>query len=147
MNVGVYPRLFLLFAAGAVSCTAQSREQSSHVQAASAPRGDTSGASASLAEAERRRAALTPVTVEGQPLAANIQRVVEALDFLGAPLPAESAHDLLSRRSGPRRDRLQELLDPAGAARGAHQSGGAGESGARTGAGRAAAGRIHRRCS
>ena len=111
MNVGAYPpSLFLLFAAGALSCTAQSREQSPHVQAASAPRGDTSGASASLAEAERR--ALTPVTVEGQPLAANVLRLIEALDYLGAPLPGELRSDLT--RAGRARDatRLQELLDP-----------------------------------
>ena len=29
---------------------------------------------------------LAPVTVEAQPLAANIQRLVEALEYLGAPL-------------------------------------------------------------
>ena len=112
MNVGAYPPLFLLFAAGALSCTAQSREQSPHVQAASAPRGDTSGASASLAEAERRRAALTPVTVEGQPLAANILRVVEALDYLGAPLPGELRSDLTTAGRARNATRLQELLDP-----------------------------------
>ena len=79
MNVGPYPPLFLLFAAGALSCTAQSREQSPHVQAA-----------------------LAPVTVEAQPLAANIQRLVEALEYLGAPLPAELRRDLT--RAGQARD-------------------------------------------
>ena len=45
--------------------------------------------------AEAREAAAAPaagvpaVPVEGQPLAANIQRVVEALNYLGAPLPAD----------------------------------------------------------
>ena len=89
MNVGAYPPLFLLFAAGALSCTAQSREQSPHVQAA-----------------------LTPVTVEGQPLAANILRVVEALDYLGAPLPVELRSDLTRAGQARNATRLQELLDP-----------------------------------
>ena len=30
---------------------------------------------------------LDPVDVEGQPLAANVERVVRALESLGAPLP------------------------------------------------------------
>src|SRR5262249_53878379 len=32
---------------------------------------------------------LEPVAVEGQPLANNVQRLLQALDFLGAPLPAK----------------------------------------------------------
>src|SRR5262245_54123734 len=31
------------------------------------------------------------ISVEGQPLAANVERVVRALESLGAPLPAETA--------------------------------------------------------
>ena len=100
MKVGACPILILVLAAGALSCTAQSREQAPSTQAASAPRGEAGGA-----------AALSPVTVEGQPLAANIQRVVEALDSLGAPLPADLRTDLT--KAGRARDatRLQELLD------------------------------------
>lgn len=100
MKVGACPTLILVLAAGALSCTAQSREQAPYTQAASAPRGEAGGA-----------AALAPVTVEGQPLAANIQRVVEALDSLGAPLPADLRTDLT--KAGRARDatRLQELLD------------------------------------
>jgi EF hand len=51
------------------------------------------------------------VRVEAQPLAANIQRVVEALDSLGAPLPADLRAGLT--RAGQARDatKLQELLD------------------------------------
>ena len=100
MKVGACPTLILVLAAGALSCTAQSREQAPYTQAASAPRGEAGGA-----------AALAPVTVEGQPLAANIQRVVEALDSLGAPLPADLRTDLT--KAGRARDatKLQELLD------------------------------------
>jgi hypothetical protein len=53
----------------------------------------------------------TAVPVEGQPLAANIERLVQALDFLGAPIEARIAADL--RAAGERRDApaLQSLLD------------------------------------
>ena len=52
------------------------------------------------------------IPVEGQPLAANVQRVVEALEFLGAPLPADARKALA--QAGQARDgaRLQQLLDP-----------------------------------
>jgi hypothetical protein len=52
-----------------------------------------------------------PVAVEGQPLAANIRRVVVALDSLGAPLPADLRAGLA--KAGEARDaaRLQALLD------------------------------------
>lgn len=52
------------------------------------------------------------VDVEGQPLAANITRVVESLAFLGAPLPMDLAAKL--DQAGQARDaaRLQKLLDP-----------------------------------
>lgn len=85
----VCPALFLGVVVGALSCTAQSREQPAPVQAA----------------------ALAPVAVEAQPLGANIQRLIEALNYLGAPLPAELRADLT--RAGQTRDanRLQELLD------------------------------------
>lgn len=56
---------------------------------------------------------LPPVlSVEGQPLAANIERLEQALDFLGTPLP-ERLRTALAE-AGRQRDaaRLQELLDP-----------------------------------
>jgi hypothetical protein len=54
---------------------------------------------------------LPTVPVEGQPLAANVQRLAEALAFLGAPLPAETRRELTT--AGQARDarKLQELLD------------------------------------
>src|SRR5262249_49462457 len=33
---------------------------------------------------------LSPVAVEGQPLAANVKRLLQALDYLGAPLPTDT---------------------------------------------------------
>src|SRR6185437_7880933 len=50
--------------------------------------------------------------VEGQPLAANVTRVVESLEFLGAPLPKELIAQL--DQAGRARDagQLQKLLDP-----------------------------------
>lgn len=55
---------------------------------------------------------LTAVTVEGQPLGANLQRVGAALDYLGAPLPEALRADLAA--AGEQRDaaRLQALIDP-----------------------------------
>jgi EF hand len=55
--------------------------------------------------------ALTPVVVEAQPLAANIERLDQALEYLGAPLPADLRFAL--KRAGQARDAngLQELLD------------------------------------
>ena len=56
-------------------------------------------------------AGLATVVVEGQPLAANIERLAAALDFLGAPLPADVRASLL--KAGQARDSqaLQQLLD------------------------------------
>ncbi len=78
----------LVLGLAAISCTAQSRERPA-----------------------REPAALLPVAVEAQPLAANVQRLVDALDYLGAPLPAGLRADLAS--AGQTRDaaRLQQLLD------------------------------------
>src|SRR5687767_1896238 len=52
------------------------------------------------------------VQVEGQPLAANVLRVLEALDYLGMPLKAETAAEI--KEAAGKRDalRLQRLLDP-----------------------------------
>src|SRR5260370_29634261 len=52
--------------------------------------------------------------VELQPLAAQVQRLVEALDYLGAPLP-EADEQALKRASDSKAqgvDRIQSLLDP-----------------------------------
>jgi hypothetical protein len=54
---------------------------------------------------------LATVTVEGQPLAANIERLAAALELLGAPLPADLRASLV--KAGQARDSqaLQQLLD------------------------------------
>jgi len=55
--------------------------------------------------------ALPVVAVEGQPLAANVRRVLQALDLLGQPLPA-SEHTALEAAAKDRdHSRLQSLLD------------------------------------
>ncbi|MBM3875337.1 MAG: hypothetical protein FJ386_01265 [Verrucomicrobia bacterium] len=53
-----------------------------------------------------------PVDVEGQPLAANIQRVVQAFDILGAPLPAALRKSLDAAAAKRDAAELQKLLDP-----------------------------------
>ncbi len=55
---------------------------------------------------------LPAVTVEAQPLAANIERLDQALEYLGAPLPAEMRAAI--KRASQARDAkaLQDLLDP-----------------------------------
>ena len=55
---------------------------------------------------------LEKVEVDGQPLAANVQRLVQALEFLGAPLPQSVADRL--RKAADERDaaKLQAILDP-----------------------------------
>jgi hypothetical protein len=58
-------------------------------------------------------AQLPPVgNVEGQPLGANAERILQALQFLGAPLPNDSQDKI--RQAARDRDafKLQELLDP-----------------------------------
>lgn len=52
------------------------------------------------------------VPVDGQPLAANIDRLISALEYLGAPLPNETRDQLF--QAGQHRDakKLQALLDP-----------------------------------
>src|SRR5262249_22882250 len=52
------------------------------------------------------------IPVEGQPLAANVQRLLEALDYLGAPLPAATRTSLEKAARERNAARLQELLDP-----------------------------------
>lgn len=57
-------------------------------------------------------AGVRPAAVDGQPLAANVDRVIRALESLGSPLPAELAADL--RGAIGQRDpvAIQRLLDP-----------------------------------
>jgi hypothetical protein len=52
-----------------------------------------------------------PVPVAAQPLAANVTRLVEALDFLGTPLPAKVKQSLAEAARKPDADRLQQVLD------------------------------------
>src|SRR5262245_27997898 len=64
----------------------------------------------SSASAQSRK--LEPVDVEGQPLGANVVRLLDALQFLGAPLP-EGTADALRTASKARDARaIQQLLDP-----------------------------------
>jgi hypothetical protein len=50
--------------------------------------------------------------VEGQPLAANVERLLQAFDFLGAKLPERTTTDLLAAVKERDPKKLQELLDP-----------------------------------
>jgi hypothetical protein len=62
--------------------------------------------------AARGADALLVREVEAQPLAANVQRIEEAMEYVGTPLAAPLRAEL--RRAGQARDakKLQELLDP-----------------------------------
>ena len=51
------------------------------------------------------------VDVEGQPLAANAERVAKTLDFLGAPLPADTAKVLAKAIEDKDAKKVQEVLD------------------------------------
>jgi hypothetical protein len=53
-----------------------------------------------------------PIKVEGQPLGANITRLLKALDFLGNPLPANTVKDLTAAAQARDAVKLQQLLDP-----------------------------------
>lgn len=50
--------------------------------------------------------------VEGQPLAANVERVGKALEFLGTPLPADLATRLADTITAKDSKKIQQLLDP-----------------------------------
>src|SRR5262245_45070730 len=56
--------------------------------------------------------ALPVVRVEGQPLAANVRRVVRTLEMLGQPLPAELSAAIEAAAQERDYARLQTLLDP-----------------------------------
>src|SRR5258708_5627164 len=51
-----------------------------------------------------------PVEVEGQPLAANVERLQQALDFLGAPL--SSTLQAALKEAGRDARKIQQALDP-----------------------------------
>jgi hypothetical protein len=51
------------------------------------------------------------IAVEGQPLGANVERVVKALESLGAPLPGETARALAQAVAARDDSALQRLLD------------------------------------
>jgi hypothetical protein len=55
---------------------------------------------------------LEPVEVEGQPLAANAERLLQALDFIGSPLPAEKSVAVKAAVKERDAKKIQELLDP-----------------------------------
>jgi hypothetical protein len=55
---------------------------------------------------------LEAVEVEGQPLAANVDRLLQGLDFLGSPLPAETTTKIKAAIKARDGTKLQELLDP-----------------------------------
>jgi hypothetical protein len=55
---------------------------------------------------------MPPVAVEGQPLAANVQRLIQAYEFLGAPLPKDLAAALHKAAEARDAVQLQKLLDP-----------------------------------
>jgi hypothetical protein len=51
-------------------------------------------------------------TVEGQPLGENARRVLDTLDFLGTPLPRDTADAIRAAAQNRDATKLQELLDP-----------------------------------
>ena len=55
---------------------------------------------------------LAIVPVEGQPLAANVKRLLQALDYLGAPLPADTHKTLKGACDDQDAAKIQRLLDP-----------------------------------
>src|SRR5438045_2627449 len=60
----------------------------------------------------RWAAADDPVAVEGQPLAENAKRLLDALDFLGAPLPQETTAKLKDAIQAKDAIKIQQVLDP-----------------------------------
>src|SRR5207244_1705620 len=49
---------------------------------------------------------------EGQPVAGNVRRLLDALDYLGAPLPADQSKAILAAVKEQDPAKLQKLLDP-----------------------------------
>ena len=81
---------------GTVACVSQPQEAELHAEALS--RGPGSGP-------------LARVAVEAQPLGANIERLLDALDYLGAPVAPALRRDLIAAAQARDADRLQQLLD------------------------------------
>jgi hypothetical protein len=52
------------------------------------------------------------VPVDGQPIAANVERLTRALELLGAPLPADAAAGLATAARSRDSEAIQRLLDP-----------------------------------
>jgi hypothetical protein len=96
MSARVHPALPLSAAVIALLCAAPSRDYLTNA------RGETTAPGATT---------LAAAAVEAQPLDANIQRIVQALEYLGARLPADLRAGLT--KAGRARDasKLQELLD------------------------------------
>jgi hypothetical protein len=88
--------LLLAVATGLLSCTAPPPDYLAHAQGTNPAAGPT---------------LLAPVAVEAQPLAANIQRLVEALEYLGTPLPADLRADLTKADRAGDAKSLQALLE------------------------------------
>lgn len=57
-------------------------------------------------------AGLEPVEVEGQPLAANARRVLQALEYLGAPLSVDAQKAIAAAADQRDASKLQKALDP-----------------------------------
>ena len=55
---------------------------------------------------------LETIDVEGQPLAANVERLMQALDFLGTPIPAETTAELQAAAKNRDAKKIQQILDP-----------------------------------
>jgi len=55
---------------------------------------------------------LEPIEVEGQPLASNVERVIQAMAHLGAPLPADKVAALTKAIKLQDAATLQKILDP-----------------------------------
>ncbi len=65
-----------------------------------------------VCSAVRAQDDLTLHTVEGQPLGANVSRLLEALRFLGRPLGEgleKALNEAIAQRDA---DRIQQLIDP-----------------------------------
>jgi hypothetical protein len=97
MNARISSGLALSIALGALYWMAEPHGQPS--RAGRAPRGSEPGV-------------LAPVTVEAQPLAANIERLVEALEYLGSPMPGDVRRELRRAGQGRAAAALQQQLDP-----------------------------------
>ena len=59
-----------------------------------------------------RAQSLQAVDAEAQPVAANVGRVLQALEVLGSPLPAETTAALKTAIDNRDAKKIQELLDP-----------------------------------